>query len=116
MDVGKAAGSIAAGGFAVCGRSAQRSGNLPNAKSGSLAMFAATRRALSAGAVGANYKGTRASIRSPFLWMSAQVVCDHVDCLAEISSVVQTNKRHLLRCAHSYQSINNTRNIAGAGF
>src|SRR5689334_3045859 len=49
-------------------------------------------------------------------WMSAQIFCAHIDCLAKFSSVVQTNNRRLLRCAYGYQSIKYARDIVGAGF
>ena len=62
------------------------------------------------------YGGHARGVRLLFLWVSAQIVCDHIDCLDEISSVVETNQRRLVRCAHGYQSINYARNIAGAGF
>ena len=40
-----------------------------------------------------SYSGHARGVHVSFLGMSAQIFCDHVDCLAKISSVLQTNKR-----------------------
>jgi hypothetical protein len=60
--------------------------------------------------------GDARGVPMSFLWMIAQIFCDHIDCLAKFSSVVQTNNRSLLRCAYGYQSIKYTRDVVGAGF
>ncbi len=63
-----------------------------------------------------SFSGYARGVHIPFLWMTAQIARDHSDYLVKISSVVQTNKRCLLRCAHSYQSINYARDIVRAFF
>lgn len=69
------------------------------------------------------YKGTRVNqsydsharcVHLPFLWMSAQIVHDDIDCLTKLSPFGHANKRGLLRPAHCHQSINHARDITGA--